>query len=74
MKIIHKYITTSYLAVFLGALFAITFVLSLGGIFKVIDLIAKGYGAISWGFFVVFIIPLLTLGVYKILNKRAWPL
>lgn len=45
MKIIHKYITTSYLAVFLGALFAITFVLSLSGIFKVIDLIAKGVSA-----------------------------
>ena len=45
MKIIHKYITTSYLAVFLGAMFAITFVLSLGGIFKVIDLIAKGVSA-----------------------------
>ena len=45
MKIIHKYITTSYLGVFLGALFAITFVLSLSGIFKVIDLISKGISA-----------------------------
>ena len=45
MKIIHKYITLSYLAVFFGALFAITFVLSLGGIFKVIDLIARGVSA-----------------------------
>jgi len=30
--------------------------------FGLIDLIAKGYGTISWGFFAVFIIPLLTLG------------
>jgi lipopolysaccharide export system permease protein len=45
MKIIHKYIVSSYLATFLGALFAITFVVSLGGIFKVVDLIAKGISA-----------------------------
>lgn len=34
--------------------------------FGIIDLIAKGYGSISWGFFLVFIIPLLTVGLYKI--------
>jgi uncharacterized membrane protein YkvI len=38
--------------------------------FGLIDLIAKGYGTISWGFFVVFIIPLLTLGIYKIKKSR----
>ncbi len=42
MKIIHKYLASSYLTTFLGSLFAITFVVSLGGIFRVIDLIAKG--------------------------------
>lgn len=45
MKIIHKYIVSSYLTTFLGALFAITFVVSLGGIFRVVDLIAKGISA-----------------------------
>jgi uncharacterized membrane protein YkvI len=34
--------------------------------FGLVDLIAKGYGTISWGFFVVFIIPLMTLGIYKL--------
>ena len=39
--------------------------------FGLIDLIAKGYGAVSWGFFVVFIIPLLTLGITKILKYKG---
>jgi uncharacterized membrane protein YkvI len=38
--------------------------------FGLIDLIAKGYGTISWGFFVVFIIPLMTIGIYKIASAR----
>jgi len=37
--------------------------------FGLIDLIAKGYGSISWGFFAIFIIPLLTIGIYKIANR-----
>ena len=37
--------------------------------FGLIDLIAKGYGTISWGFFVVFIVPLMTLGIYKIVKR-----
>ena len=31
-----------------------------------IDLIAKGYGALTWGYWLVFLIPLLTIGVIKI--------
>jgi len=38
--------------------------------FGIIDLISKGYGTISWGFFFVFIIPLITLGIYKIFSSR----
>lgn len=34
--------------------------------FGLIDLIAKGYGSVSWGFFVVMVIPLVTIGIYKI--------
>ena len=34
--------------------------------FGLIDLISKGYGTISWGFFIVMVIPLLTIGIYKI--------
>lgn len=38
--------------------------------FGLINLIAKGYGSISWGFFVVFFIPLMSLGVYKIFKAK----
>jgi len=37
--------------------------------FGLINLIAKGYGAASWGFLVVFIIPLVTIGLYKIVKR-----
>lgn len=38
--------------------------------FGLISLIAKGYGTISWGFFFVYIIPILTIGLYKIFKRR----
>jgi len=38
------------------------------GQFGIIALISKGYGTIAWGFLCVFIVPLLTVGVYKILT------
>ena len=38
--------------------------------FGLINLIAKGYGSVSWGFLVVYIIPLMTLGIYKIIRNR----
>ena len=42
------------------------------GQFGIIDLIAKGYGTIAWGFLIVFIIPIMTIGVYKIyLSSRS---
>lgn len=34
--------------------------------FGIIDLIAKGYGSVSWGFFIIYSVPLLTLGIHKI--------
>jgi uncharacterized membrane protein YkvI len=34
--------------------------------YGLIGLIAQGYGTITWGFFVIFVIPLLTYGVYLI--------
>lgn len=37
--------------------------------FGLISLIAKGYGTISWGFFAVYIIPLLTFGFFKIRSR-----
>lgn len=33
-------------------------------------LIEKGYGSVSWGFLIVYIIPLMTFGLYKIVTKR----
>lgn len=36
--------------------------------FGLTGLIAKGYGTITWGFFVFFVIPMLTIGVYKIVK------
>ena len=36
--------------------------------FGIISLIAKGYGALSWGFFAVFVLPLFTIGLYKIMK------
>jgi uncharacterized membrane protein YkvI len=37
--------------------------------FGLINLIAKGYGAASWGFLAVFILPLVTVGIYKIIKN-----
>jgi uncharacterized membrane protein YkvI len=37
--------------------------------FGLIGLIAKGYGTITWGFFVIYVIPVLTLGTYKIYKQ-----
>lgn len=34
--------------------------------FGLVDLIAKGYGALTWAFIVVFVVPILTIGIYKI--------
>jgi len=39
--------------------------------FGLIDLIAKGYGALSWAFLFLFIIPLLTIGVSKIFHQKT---
>lgn len=34
--------------------------------FGLIDLIARGYGTLTIGFIVVYVIPVLTLGVWKL--------
>lgn len=39
--------------------------------FGIKDLIAKGYGGITWGVLAVFVIPVLTLGVWKIRRLAA---
>jgi uncharacterized membrane protein YkvI len=37
----------------------------------VVDLIAGGYGRIAWGYLVVFLIPLFTVGVYRLTRTPA---
>lgn len=51
---------------------AIIFLLIALGIstFGLINLIAKGYGTASWGFLFVYILPVMTYGVYKIIKSR----
>ena len=39
--------------------------------FGLIDLIAKGYGSASYGVFFIFVLPALTLGIYKILRQQG---
>jgi uncharacterized membrane protein YkvI len=45
----------------------ISFVLSSFGI---VELVAKGYGSLAWGFLLVYILPILTVGIYKIFKLR----
>jgi len=42
-------------------------ILSLWGI---TNLIARGYGSMAWGFLFVYVIPLLTIGLYRIIRLR----
>jgi uncharacterized membrane protein YkvI len=39
--------------------------------FGIIDLVAKGYGSVSWGFFIIYIVPLMTFGIYKIIKYQT---
>lgn len=39
--------------------------------FGIIDLIAKGYGTLTWAFLIVFVVPILTLGVWKLRRASA---
>lgn len=34
------------------------------------DLIAKGYGAMSWGFLAVYVLPLMTFGIYRLYSSH----
>ncbi|MDR0720959.1 MAG: hypothetical protein LBF78_15120 [Treponema sp.] len=37
--------------------------------FGLTGLIARGYGTITWGFFVIYVIPIITWGIYKIYRQ-----
>ena len=38
--------------------------------FGLTGLIAKGYGTITWGFMLFYVVPVLTIGVYKIMKAK----
>ena len=38
--------------------------------YGLIDLIARGYGTLTWLFLVVYVIPILTLGVFRLRSRR----
>ena len=38
--------------------------------FGIVDLIAEGYGTVAWGFLFGFLIPLFTVGVYRLRNTE----
>ena len=42
----------------------------LDGSFGLTGLIAKGYGTLAWVMFIVYVIPILTLGIYKISKAK----
>jgi uncharacterized membrane protein YkvI len=37
----------------------------------IVSLIAKGYGALTWGYMLAFVIPVLTIGLYKIKQSKS---
>jgi uncharacterized membrane protein YkvI len=39
--------------------------------FGITTLVAKGYGNLAWGYLIIYMIPLLTIGVFKILRKTG---
>jgi uncharacterized membrane protein YkvI len=39
--------------------------------FGLINLIAKGYGTLTWLFLIVFVVPVLTLGIWKIRRRSG---
>jgi uncharacterized membrane protein YkvI len=51
------------------AVLGVTASLSLGT-FGLIALIARGYGTIAWGFFAVYVVPIVTIGLYRISTHR----
>jgi uncharacterized membrane protein YkvI len=39
--------------------------------FGIINLVSKGYGTMAWGFLVLFIIPVMTIGAYKVFFEKS---
>ncbi len=41
--------------------------------FGIVDLIAEGYGNLAWGFLLIYLIPLFTVGVYRLTRSEYLP-
>ena len=41
--------------------------------FGIVDLIAEGYGNLAWGFLLVYLIPLFTVGIYRLTRSQYLP-
>ena len=37
-----------------------------------VGLFAKGYGTLTWGYLIVFVIPVVTIGLWRILYDTGW--
>lgn len=62
----HGPLSREWHAVIAGGMLAVSMLLAQFGI---VALVARGYGSLAWGFFVVFTLPLLTIGVLKIFRS-----
>jgi uncharacterized membrane protein YkvI len=56
----------------LRPLAAVLLLLAAAGLarFGLVALIAKGYGTLTWAFMAVFVVPILTAGVWKLHRRR----
>jgi uncharacterized membrane protein YkvI len=52
------------------ALFTLFVAVMLADRFGIINLIAKGYGSLTWAFLVIIFLPLVTVGVWRISQAR----
>jgi uncharacterized membrane protein YkvI len=71
-RVFRHYDYRSFLIELLGPFWvAIVLLLASLGLarFGIIALVTKGYGSMSRGIFVVYVVPVLTVGVYKILRR-----
>lgn len=46
----------------------------LGNEFGLINLIAQGYGVLTYGFIALFVVPVLSIGVYKLMTQQDRPI
>jgi uncharacterized membrane protein YkvI len=57
------------------ALTAAATMLTSGGLsaFGIAALVARGYGLMAWGFLLAFVLPMMTVGVYRLINSPGAP-